>query len=723
MKIQVNDIFEPVTEDAVVNSLSRVLWVGHKEGLVALIELATDSVRPPFLIDFEELKNSALSGDIKRVTVRTPQYLLVLDDSLSVEQKRDRDSKWDIIAPIVNHEIPGFIFFPNELSDLVSTRAAALGIYNKKIYRLLYRYWIHGQVRNALLKDYTRVGVSPRVYKEGKRPGRKATYQGELKVQNKLLEAVDFKCIKAGYSLFVDDETASQRTAYDKMLSLFYKVKDLSKQPESQEQLLPDSEIPSYRQFVHHGKSFFDLTTTARGRMGERKWQKDGRGLIGTVRDNLRGPCHQFEIDSTIADIYLVNSYSRHMLIGRPVIYVVIDSFSGMIVGLYIGLEGPSWNGARQALFNAFTPKKEFCSLNGVFINEEDWPCHHLPQEVYADRAEMLSEGAEGLGSGLGIDIGIAPPYRPDWKAMVESRFNILNKLTNIRWLPGGVASRVKERGERDYRLDATLNMREFTKIIIKCVLHYNRLNRQPERLTKHMIDDQVDPTPKAIWNWSLENDFSFQNNKSDELVYLHLLPRERATVKKGGIFFKGMHYISDYITQNNWTAIARNQGSWSIECWYRYESTNHIWIQDANKQFVRCDLRSSDRKYADYRSDEVFDMLEAYRAVPPEHARAELESRIALLDDIEGIVHTAAMEKQQTPAPETKAERTGNIRENRAEELTLERTTAHLPEGILPENIAAPHSPTRDHTGHFAGARGAQIIDMLKRIRPGQKS
>ncbi|WP_236469547.1 Mu transposase C-terminal domain-containing protein, partial [Pseudomonas syringae] len=573
-----------------------------------------------------------------------------------------------------------------------------------------------------LLNDYTRVGKSSRIFVEGKRPGRKATYQGELVTQYKLLEPVDFKCIEAGYALFVDDETASRRAAYDKMLSMFYKVKDLSKQPESVGQLLPTSEMPSYRQFAHHGRRFFDETTTARGRMGDRKWQKDGRGLEGTVRDNLRGPCHQFEIDSTVADIYLVNSYSRHMLIGRPIIYIVIDSYSGMIVGLYVGLEGPSWNGARQALFNAFTPKRKFCALNGVNISDDDWPCHHMPYEMFADRAEMLGEGAEGLASGLGIDIGIAPPFRPDWKSMVESRFNILNSLSGIRWMPGGVASRNKERGERDYRLDATLNMREFTKIIIKCVLHYNKFHRQPARLSKPMVDDQVEPTPFAIWKWAIENDFMRDNNQSEELVYLNLLPRETGSVRKNGILFRGMHYVSEYLTQNNWTAIARNQGSWPIECWHLHESANHIWIRDANKQFVRCDLRKSDQKYADYRSDEVYDMLEAYRQVPPSHTRAEIESRVALLDDFEGTFDTAALEKKQTPSPKSKSRATGNIREQRSEELARERASAQIPDGVLPTKAAMQEPAKTDHSQHFAGARGAVIIDMLKRIRPGNK-
>ncbi|WP_323887229.1 hypothetical protein, partial [Aeromonas allosaccharophila] len=57
----------------------------------------------------------------------------------------------------------------------------------------------------------------------------------------------------------------------------------------------------------------------------------------------------------TIADIYIRYSYSKDELvsIGRPVIYSVVDSFSGMIVGIHVGFDSPCWHGASQALFNA----------------------------------------------------------------------------------------------------------------------------------------------------------------------------------------------------------------------------------------------------------------------------------------------------------------------------------------------------------------------------------
>src|SRR3546814_8593644 len=64
---------------------------------------------------------------------------------------------------------------------------------------------------------------------------------------------------------------------------------------------------------------------------------------------------------------------------------------------------------------------------------------------IYSDRGEMLGLAAEGLAAGLGIDMGTAPPYRPDWKPMVESRFGILNDLTGIRWQIGSASCR--ERG------------------------------------------------------------------------------------------------------------------------------------------------------------------------------------------------------------------------------------------------------------------------------------
>ncbi|UVK83116.1 transposase family protein [Pseudomonas sichuanensis] len=720
MSIFMNGVFEPVTESSVIASMVRVIYIDEKNDLAVLIDLV-DPPKQPYGVSLEDLRRSAETGDTKPVSVVTPEFMMVLEEDLDEKAKQSRDEKWGIIAPLFDPDYPGQIFVNGELGRLVRNRAEVLGIQRKTIYRLLYRYWIYGQVRNSLLKNYAAVGIASRNYDPSRPPGRKPKFQGVLLPPTKMLNAVDKRCIKVGYELYVNDKTSSITSAYTEMLRKFYSIRDPLKKGEQELRLLPQGEIPNLRQFRYWGQIFFDEVQTERGRKGLTKWLKDCRPLSGTVRDWLRGPCHQFEIDATVADIYLVNSYSRRMIIGRPVVYVVIDSFSGMIVGLYIGLEGPSWNGARQALFNAFTSKVDFCAQNGVEISPEEWDCHHLPKSIYADRGEMLSLAAEGLASGLGIEMGTAPPYRPDWKSMVESRFGILNHLTGIRWLPGGVAAREKERGERDYRLDARLNLKEFTRIIIKSVLHYNRHHRQPERLTQAMMSDGVEPTPIGIWTWASENELIEPNNRPDELVYLHLLPRERATVQKRGLMFRGMHYVCEMAVEKQWFAKARSRGVWSVECWYDPNSAAHIWIQDEAKQFIRCDLRRSEAQYANYRSDEIYDLLEAYRQKPPVHIHAELEGRVQLADEIDQILSNAAAERKLEPAPATKAEAVGNIRENRAEEKARERKNAVVPDGVRAEPARPASTQVPAAKDSYAGPRTAQVIDLLKRIRPGQ--
>ena len=68
-------------------------------------------------------------------------------------------------------------------------------------------------------------------------------------------------------------------------------------------------------------------------------YNKAIRPLNSTVNTQVIGPGSRFEIDATIADLYLVSTSSRRNIVGRPIIYLVIDVFSRMIVGFYIGFE------------------------------------------------------------------------------------------------------------------------------------------------------------------------------------------------------------------------------------------------------------------------------------------------------------------------------------------------------------------------------------------------
>jgi len=196
-----------------------------------VIEL-TDPPRCPMGLGLQQLSMSISGGDIKLAMIKTPEYLLVLEDSLNDKRKQDREKKWNVIAPLVNSDIPGKIFYAGEMGKMVASRAAELGIHRNEIYRLLYKYWINGQVKNALLNNYAGVGVPERQYNAAKPPGRKPKFQGVDLTPTKFLGPTDKKCIKVGYSLYVDDKTSSIVHAYNEMLRKFYTEKVLSKKPE-----------------------------------------------------------------------------------------------------------------------------------------------------------------------------------------------------------------------------------------------------------------------------------------------------------------------------------------------------------------------------------------------------------------------------------------------------------------------------------------------------------
>lgn len=97
-----------------------------------------------------------------------------------------------------------------------------------------------------------------------------------------------------------------------------------------------------------------------------------------------------------------------------------MDVFSQMAVGMYVGLEGPSWAGAMMALTNVDTDKKAYYAEYGIEINEDDWPSRHLPEILLANKGEFEGYNVERLVRAFNLHVENAASYRADWKGIVE---------------------------------------------------------------------------------------------------------------------------------------------------------------------------------------------------------------------------------------------------------------------------------------------------------------
>lgn len=147
-----------------------------------------------------------------------------------------------------------------------------------------------------------------------------------------------------------------------------------------------------------------------------------------------------------------------------------------MITGFYIGFENPSYITAMQAFKNSVIDKTEICKKFDIEISTEDWPCIGLPEAILADSGELLGSQVEVLEKNFSIRIENAPAYRGDMKGIVERYFRTIQASFKPFTANNGLVQGIKEvrRGGHDYRLDATLTISDFAKIIINSILIHN---------------------------------------------------------------------------------------------------------------------------------------------------------------------------------------------------------------------------------------------------------
>ena len=123
---------------------------------------------------------------------------------------------------------------------------------------------------------------------------------------------------------------------------------------------VPKENFPTVAQLRYFYEREYVRPERIRLRANKIEYQKDIRPLQGTATSGVHGPGARYEIDATIADIYLLSA-DRQKIIGRPTLYVVVDVYSRLIAGFYVGLENPSYVTAMLALVNAMIDKSSLC--------------------------------------------------------------------------------------------------------------------------------------------------------------------------------------------------------------------------------------------------------------------------------------------------------------------------------------------------------------------------
>lgn len=654
----------------------RVLWLRSDSAGVAIIDVLADKALPSIVrldVLIEDLK-------LKRARLLNPDPFLVLasENTLPDSHKAIRDSAWNIVKELVAQEPD--IYRRDKRGRLLKAIMAKHQITLKTLYRYLRRYWQRGQTPNALLPDYANSGGRGKARQlSGKKLGRPRLY-GKLSGIN-----VDTD-IRKTFQVAVDRYYAEKgdkftlKGAYDEMIRTFFCDKSID--PESgqivhvPQAAYADAGMPSVTQFRYWFDRDHNTFDVKRRRIGARSYDKDMRGLLGTSGAETWGPGARYQIDATLADVYLVSRLKRDRIIGRPVLYVVIDVFSRMIVGLYVGLEGPSWVGAMMALANTAADKAAYCRQFGRDIEPDDWPCHHLPATLLGDRGEIESRYIETLANNYRVNIENSAPYRADWKGIVEQRFRLLPAKFKP-YVSGYIQCDFRERGGKDYRLDAALDIQQFTRIIIDCALYYNNHHELTKYdKTQEMAADNVLAIPLELWEWGIARRSGQLRCYPEERVRFSLLPVDTASITEYGIRYSGCFYSCPEGLQQRWFDRARQRGRWTVPVSYDPRGMDEIYLHapDSVQGFIVCQITERSRVDRGMSAWEIWQRQSLEKDQSAISASKQQLAGADLAAKIEGTVGEAVA--MQFPSKASDRARTKNIRSHRAAEKQSNRET-----------------------------------------------
>jgi transposase InsO family protein len=592
-KLQVNMVFRNIND----NADFRVIHISYDYTDIVCIQLNYEKALPYF--DNTANIEAQLSNNELEFLENDPYFKVFDESAVQDRYLKARDTAFEYIKQLCSKENIPRICNEKIRSNIITELGKKYGTTKATIYKNMRLYLQGGMAKNSLL---THVTVNRTMNYSKKTGSKREVTQGEgIVVDTNLL--LHIKNIYENYYLKVDGATIKQ--TYLEFLDRYYSYLTIENGKEVRK-TLDDDKIPTLRQFTYHLDKIRNAKDEIINKFGKIKYQQTERPTLSREDVNVYGPGQLYEIDSTISDIYLVSNISRNIVVGRAVLYIIIDVYSRLITGYYAGLEESSWTAAMMAYMNMNENKVEFCKGYGIDIEEEQWPSHGIPSKINADRGETISKASDDLVRHLGITIENNPAYCPDMKGIVERWFKTINKYLQ-RYVPGGVRKDHLQRGGEDYRQNAVLNINEFNQLIIRFILSYNNTVKESFSMSRDMIDNQIIPTPTNIWNYGATMKLSFTTNIPKEKMMLTLMPKSKVSVERGGLCFHGLYYSCETGIRKNWF-LKNSNGDKTRDIAFDPRNLNKIYLYDKNTmQFETCNmLPKSLKDYNDISLDEL---------------------------------------------------------------------------------------------------------------------
>lgn len=597
-----------------------------KAKMVAVINVNTHEIRKiKTNIFIEHVKDKLYES----VSKEADHSYTVLPEEMEIVNKRA-----DILDSIIIEEEERIerLLTKRMPKNKFDTKAILLGVSKRQLRRMLLSYLLSGRNKFSLVDQR----------KNNSRP--KNSHSKDYENPRNDVDEI----LKYGLKMFVKYGKPGQ--AYDAVLRRYFREPVEAPDGSSVKMVtLPEEERSvSYKMLYNYIRKHTE-DYSCKGK-DERDKQNNNRQLVGNSRTGVYELGQIVEADEMELGCYVVDQNDGETVLGKAVVYCMVEVLSGICIGAYVSLENNSMRGFQQVFLSLLEPHKNQTKGYNIDYDEEDWPSMIVPNEIRCDRgSEYMSKAYSKAMGELGIRNTPVPPGCGSLKGVVES-FNGLVQTYLKAQLKNNGYIEDKYRGGDLAKGAACLTLEEIRGLVYQSVILYNR--RVFEGLIdKKYVDNNVSPTPKGIFAYEKAHgkagDPTNVNDATRPAYLFAMLAKEEEKRKftwnrRKGIVYTFYKTELRFYSQEPWflDILKDEPHPEDIEVRYNVDDIRNVYIR-YKKEIHRVPLAEKIEQqytYADLTWDEYDECIRKKRdsKVMKEAKQVYLDTKLNLQDTVE---------------------------------------------------------------------------------------
>ena len=262
-------------------------------------------------------------------------------------------------------------------------------------------------------------------------------------------------------------------------------------------------------------------------------------------RDKATFPLELVQIDHTVVDVHLVHPLTRRP-IGRPVLTLMVDEGTRVVLGMNLSLEAPSRLAVGLCLLHGVQQKDEWLAELG----EPDliWPGYGLPRSILSDNGSEFHAASLRMScEQYGIGLRYRPPGDPAVGGLIERAIGTM--MGRLRLLPGASYSELLHKAPRRADKLARMTLGELT--------HYLALQVSIYHQTHHT---GLGMTPAKAWElgWKVNGVVGAPRLVDPHAFRMSFLPGARRHVVRGAVRLWNLTYAAPELRSVDGAHMAR---------------------------------------------------------------------------------------------------------------------------------------------------------------------